>query len=538
MEIPPMPNYQILLIVFSILLCLFVFIFYINPYQILTFARIPIMILCIIIVLGFFIFIEYYLSKDLFKGDTVNELWSNFLKYCLKYGYYLFYFFTISLIGYILFKAVEKGFMFSFDYSFLISIGLLILLLTLVQSFTQNEKTKNDLKFDMNTLNFNNPNFELIKNLIMYIPCLITDLIDYAKKDYANTPSTVFIVFMFTLVYLSIFYLIPTIRKQQYKNDGVFLVDKSLPLNTDVLSITSHALNEKIHEKRPFYDKWFKKIIELEPQEKRSETDIRIQEEDASLNLIVPPDIITLPYYMRQIEGFTSLQNQDTVIIPTDLFKKRIKDIYEDSLDEKKSFGDYKARMRKYIKDHPQILTMMEKAQYMYSTVFASWDAVKSIPHLLLGSSDTVQTYSYHYAITLWVYFHQLEDTMIQVIYSFGSRPSLYYDPVNATLFVAINYGTSKQKIIYKTKQILYQRWNFIVMNYRYGTLDIFINNNLVGTYPDVLTYLDPYDILLVGSRENKNIGGICNMKYYELPLGVRKINSIYKTFHNKKIPL
>jgi hypothetical protein len=124
------------------------------------------------------------------------------------------------------------------------------------------------------------------------------------------------------------------------------------------------------------------------------------------------------------------------------------------------------------------------------------------------------------------------------MIFSYGSRPSLYYDPKSSSLFVAIHYGRPRQKILYKTSSILFQRWNFIVMNYKYGTLDLFINNNLVGTYPDVLDHLDPSDILLVGSSNNKNIGGICNMKYYELPLGVRKINNIYNTFHNKKIPL
>ena len=75
-------------------------------------------------------------------------------------------------------------------------------------------------------------------------------------------------------------------------------------------------------------------------------------------------------------------------------------------------------------------------------------------------------------------------------------------------------------------------------MNYKYGTLDLFINNNLVGTYPNVLSELDPDDLLIVGSTYNDQIGGICNMKYYELPLGIRKIDTIYKSFHNKKIPI
>jgi hypothetical protein len=114
----------------------------------------------------------------------------------------------------------------------------------------------------------------------------------------------------------------------------------------------------------------------------------------------------------------------------------------------------------------------------------------------------------------------------------------LYYDPLESALLVILDYGRDTQKILYKTTQVLFQRWNFIVMNYNYGSLDLFINNNLVGTYPDILTVLRPDDMLVVGSRENKSIGGICQMKYYELPLGIRKIDKIYQRFHRKKIPI
>jgi hypothetical protein len=332
--------------------------------------------------------------------------------------------------------------------------------------------------------------------------------------------------------------LIPFFQKQRYKNDGIFLIDKSLPLNTNILSISSESLNQKIKEKRPFYDKWFQKMIELESRTRNSSKDIEFKKTtDSSLNLAIPPDSITLPYYLRNLENFTSLQNEDSNIISWNLFKSRAKE-YDSSLDDAYSPQDYNERMRNYIENHPQILTVLEKAQYMYSSAFASWDTLKSVPSLLKGTSGSVPTYSYHYAIASWIYLQQIEATDPQMIYSFGSRPSLYFDPIDSSLMIVLNFGTPKQKIIYRTTSILYQRWNFIVMNYRYGTLDLFINNNLVGTYPDVLTYLDPDDMLLVGSKDNKNLGGICNMKYYELPLNVRKINDIYKTFHNKKIPL
>ena len=149
-------NYLTLFFVFLALLSLFFYIFYANPYHVLNFARIPMMILCVVIVLGFFIFIEYYMSHVIFQKDTSRELWINFTRYSYKYFYYLFYILCISILGYIAFKALEKGLVFTFNYSFWVSIGLLILFLAFINSFDKK-------------ISFNNPTVELIKNTVIFI---------------------------------------------------------------------------------------------------------------------------------------------------------------------------------------------------------------------------------------------------------------------------------------------------------------------------------------------------------------------------------
>jgi hypothetical protein len=453
------------------------------------------------------------------------------MKYAYKYFYYLFYLLSIAIVAYGVFKATEAGIVYSLNYSFWLTTGLLILVLALFSNASK-------------SVTFNSPYLDLIKTLIMYIPCLITDAIEFIKQDYANTPSTVFNVFVMIVLYLVFFYWIPLYRKQQYTNDGVTLVEKASYLNTHVLSITSDELKEKIMNQRPFYDRWFQNMLARESEEreadKSSKTEIP-ETSDKETNYVVPPDGITLPYYLRQEgkhkEGFHSLQVEDSQLIPFHLFAKRLKNDYETTEEE---LEPYKERnlMKEFIQQHPQILTVIEKIQYMYSAAFASWDTLTSIPSLISSQDNRITKYNYHYAITSWVYLQEVQSNKVQHIYSFGTRPSLYYDPVESALFVAINYNNSQRKVLYKTTKVLFQRWNFIVMNYKHGTLDLFINNNLVGTYPHVLTQLNTQDILLVGSSENERIGGICNMKYYELPLGIRKIDTIYKSFHNKKIPI
>lgn len=521
---------RILFFIFVFVLVVFYYIFSANPFGIMKHFRIPVMILCLITVFGFLIFIEYYTKQQNYKADTISELGENFMKYAYKYFFYLFYFLVISVLGYFIYKSVEKGILLTFQYSFWVTMGLVILLLALFSQMTQK-------------IHFDSPSLELLKTLIMYIPCLITDAIEFIKKDYENTPSTVFIVFLVLLVYIFLFYFLPFLRKVQYDNDGVLLLDSPSYLNQDVLAITSDELKEKILNQRPFYDKWFQRWSmkkEEEKEQKKNSYPIQLEGKTSgdSITLIVPPDKITYPYYEKAIESFTSIVDKDAQFISLDVFKRRINDVYGSSM--KDAFSDETAeeRMNAFIRDHPQILTLLEKLNYIYSVLFASWDTLVYSPLLLLPEEKLIPKNIYHYALTSWVYFQEIESRDMQLIYSFGSRPSLYYDPVQSVLMVIMNYGQPEQRILYKTDQILYQRWNFIVMNYNYGTLDLFINNNLVGTYPDVVTYLDPDDMLIVGSSKNKNIGGICNMKYYELPIGSRKINSIYTSFHNKKIPL
>jgi len=518
----------IILSVFLILLVIYYYIFSNNPYYVLNYARTPMMIACLITVFCVFIFIEYYSAQAAYKNEEVNNLWTTFTKYAYKYFYYLFYIVGIALLTYGVFKAAEAGVIYSFQYSFWVTVGLIFLVLALFAGDTSNNY-------------FNSPYLDLIKNIIMYIPCLITDAIEFIKKDYTDTPSTVFIVFVLICIYILFFYMVPLYKKQQYKNDGVLLVEKSTHLNTDVLSITSDELKEKVMNQRPFYDRWFQKMMAQQSDSKereltkRSKTDIR-EEKKVAKTYDVPPDRLTLPYY-RNREGFNSLQVEDTQLIPFHLFKSRVQDELESTEKEIKPYEE-KNRMKEFLEAYPQFLTVIEKLQYIYSSAFASWDTITAIPSVLSSEDNKIHKFNYHYAITAWVYIQEVQTQDIQRIYSFGNRPSLYFDPMESSLKVILGGDTSKRKVLYKTNKILYQRWNFIVMNYKYGTLDLFINNNLVGTYPNVLTRLNAEDILLVGSKENKSVGGICNMKYYELPLGVRKIDTIYKSFHNKKIPI
>jgi hypothetical protein len=123
---------------------------------------------------------------------------------------------------------------------------------------------------------------------------------------------------------------------------------------------------------------------------------------------------------------------------------------------------------------------------------------------------------------------------------NYSNNPKIYYDYDQSELIVEVTQfdDVSKKiekKKVYKTKSILFQRWNNFIVNYYYGTIDIFINNNLVFTQNGIAPYIEETDnILIFGSKEEPLINsGICNIKYNNYPYTLSDIGNIYKNHKN-----
>ena len=262
----------------------------------------------------------------------------------------------------------------------------------------------------------------------------------------------------------------------------------------------------------------------------------------------------------KNTEPFTSIMNEDTKTVNNwmNYLKTKEKDILNKIFDEDPSVQKDMNRLafiwdnrpellRAYISylvlKHPELLSVIDKIQILYSASAAMGYTMLSVPSVVWGESITTGNL-YHYSLSFWIFFNTLENcTTKQTIFTFGLKPSLYYSPDTSELTVEVkDRNTLKNKlnkptVIYKTNNVLFQRWNHVVMNYDYGKFDIFINNNLVST-SNVVPLMSPQEMLIVGSSDNDNVGGICNMKYYNIPLSASKINSIYKKFHNKSTPI
>lgn len=544
-------NYKVLVFLLFVIISIGIIIFYLNPFQFLNYIQIPIIIFYLLVIFCILIFIERYTrDTNVIDKNSIAELQVRFIGFITSYFSYIIILVIISIVSYFIINYLKIGAGILLNRSLPLTIGLVILILALFSNYSKNHT-------------IDNPILDLIKDIIMYIPCLLTDAIDFIKKDYENTPSSVIIVFVVLIIYCLTFYILPIVKKEMYKKDGVLLIEKPVYLNKNNLNLTTGELRDKIFDSMPFYDRWVQNMLYSLYEDNitvdYSTTDISNVDISFSYPIvidrdyIVPPDRKTKVFY----ENFTSLMNHDT--IPLTVAYNSLNQIENAVLsilttndptvtEDIKKLNDKPEQLKEYIRtviqNEPYLLSFVEKLGIIYASSLATRDGI------LRALSDEFRPINkeprvYRYSISMWVYLNPIEKTPIQqVIMSYGSLPSLYYNSNNSVPTLTLEYkdysdnNNGKSKILYKTRHILYQRWNHIVITYNYGTVDLFINNNLVGNYKNVSPFIYDHDLLIIGSNKNKNIGGICNVKYYPSPISANKIQSIYNQFNNKEEPI
>jgi hypothetical protein len=172
--------------------------------------------------------------------------------------------------------------------------------------------------------------------------------------------------------------------------------------------------------------------------------------------------------------------------------------------------------------------------------------------HKLNASED----FNYQYGLSSWFFVHAVPPNTSSTnnkyvsLLNYGGRPNILYKPNTNTLIVAIEDNKYRRglnldaeviddktyKIIYKNDKVLLQKWNNIIINYYGGTLDIFLNGELVKSAIEIVPYMTD-DTLTVGS-DNGVSGGICNIVYFKKPLTSNQMYYLYTMVKDKTPPI
>lgn len=70
-----------------------------------------------------------------------------------------------------------------------------------------------------------------IVNFILFIPCLISDFVEYLYGEFATTPKIVYILFVIELILILLYLYLPEIMKQMNERFGKVIVDKPERIN-------------------------------------------------------------------------------------------------------------------------------------------------------------------------------------------------------------------------------------------------------------------------------------------------------------------
>jgi len=165
-------------------------------------------------------------------------------------------------------------------------------------------------------------------------------------------------------------------------------------------------------------------------------------------------------------------------------------------------------------------------------------------------------TFDYEFAISCWVFLDAMPPNtnanynQFTSLLNFGNKPNILYnasanelkvtmqqkDLKNLTHNTLLDFDHEDNRILFVQKDFLLQKWNNIIVNYNSGTLDIFLNGELVKSSIEVVPY-HTFENLTIG-EVNGIKGGICNVVYFSKALTASNVYYIYNTLKSKTPPV
>lgn len=164
------------------------------------------------------------------------------------------------------------------------------------------------------------------------------------------------------------------------------------------------------------------------------------------------------------------------------------------------------------------------------------------------------EEFSYNYSISCWFFIHshppnyKKSYSKYTKILNFNHEPVIAYNMKKNKLLIKSfkakdindrNNGTrEKNKLVnlYVGEKFKLQKWHNVVVNYVGGTVDVFLNGDLVGSTKRVAPY-KTFNNMVVGEEDGIS-GSICNVVYFPNYISNTKILLNYNYLKKKSPPV
>ena len=192
--------------------------------------------------------------------------------------------------------------------------------------------------------------------------------------------------------------------------------------------------------------------------------------------------------------------------------------------------------------------------------------------------AETGLLINYNYALSFWFNIDALPPSTgaqynkFTSIFNYGEKPNIKYKANTNTFIITTEMGKDNEqakriidklktekgyneeqiaqhfkeigieldefdnRVVYKTMELPMQRWNNLVINYTGGTLDIFLNGELVQSSIEIAPYV-VNDSLIVGSTDGIS-GGVCSLIYFKQPQTIMEIRKMHDNFKDENPPI